>query len=107
MKSTLKYTVIAASFLFASCKDDPALIKKREEQKAEIARLDGEINNLNEKLAGAPNDRSAELKDAKAKAETQAAEIAQLESDIASLQSQKTKMEADYKSYQVKYKVTK
>lgn len=94
---------ILCAISLSSCKDDPALIKQREEQKAEIARLEGEMNILSEKINALPADRSDELADTKKKVELQNEEMAKLEKDITTLQAKKRGLEDEFAQYQRKY----
>lgn len=90
---------------FSSCGDDPELVRKREEQKAEIRLLDGELKILQEKIAQIPPDRSTEISKLKQESELQQAEIAKLEAEIESLQKQKAQVEKDHEAYRRKYVV--
>lgn len=104
LRSTLLLTIL---FSLNSCGDDPALVKKREEQKTEIARLEGEIAILDEKLKALPPDRSNELADARKKAEIQTKDIENLEQEIADLETKKRTLEAEIEAYKEKYPVNR
>ena len=99
--------MVLCAFSLNSCKDDPALVKQREEQKAEIARLEGEMNILSEKINALPADRSDELADTKKKVELQNEEMAKLEKDITTLQAKKRGLEDEFGQYQRKYPVNR
>ena len=88
---------------FSSCGDDPELVRKREEQKAEIRRLDGELKVLQEKISQIPSDKSKELAELKKESETQKESIATLENDIEKLETEKARIEKDHEAYKRKY----
>ncbi|WP_367875138.1 hypothetical protein [Luteolibacter sp. Populi] len=90
---------------FSSCSDDPELVRKREEQKAEIRLLDGELKILQEKISNIPPDRSTEISKLKQDSELQQTQIATLEQEIERLQKQKTQIEKDHEVYRRKYVV--
>ena len=92
----------AASF---SCKENPQLVEKREQQKSEIARLKGELALIEEKLKNLPPDVTAELESATKQAEQQAAEVAKLEADVADLVSRKRSLQQEFDAYRGKYQV--
>ena len=87
----------------SSCKDDPILVKKREEQRAEISRLEIEVSALEAQLKDIPPDRSKELADSKAEAETQRAEIQKLEMQAAELEARKKELEAKLAEQRLKF----
>lgn len=99
--------LVLCAFTLSACKDDPALVKKREEQKAEIARLEGEMNILSEKINALPADRSDELADTKKKVELQNEEMAKLEKEITDLQAKKRGLEDEFAKYQRQYPVNR
>lgn len=99
--SALLLTCLAVS----SCGDDPELVRKREEQKAEIRLLDGELKILQEKIAQLPPDRATDIAKMKQESELQQDEIAKLEQEIVSLQKQKAEIEKDHEAYRRKYVV--
>ncbi len=88
-----------------SCSDDPKLVEKREKQKAEIARLKGELALVDEKLKSLPPDVSDQLADAKKTAEKQSAEVAALEAEVAGLETRKRALQNEFDVYQLKYQV--
>jgi len=110
MKSFSRTACRCCSALFLasliSCGDDPELVKKRQEQKSEIARLEGELLILNEQLQGMPADRSAELTAVKKKLEAQDVELEKLESEITQLQQQKRDAESRFAEFKKKYPIT-
>ena len=95
----------AIVFSLASCGDDPKLVEKREQQKAEISRLKGEIALIEEKLKNMPPDVSEDLAAAKKKAEEQTAEVAKLEAEVAALDARKRAIKTDFDAYRAKYQV--
>ncbi|MGC4014243.1 MAG: hypothetical protein QM755_06950 [Luteolibacter sp.] len=86
-----------------SCKEDPELVRKRDEQKVEITRLEGEVAILEVKLKDPVPDRSKELAEAKTQVEAQTAEIARIEKEISTLETRKTAVEKDFADYRSKY----
>ena len=87
----------------SSCKDDPILVRKREEQRAEISRLEVEVAALEARLKDVPPDRSKELADSRAVAETQQAEIRKLEMQAADLEARKKELEAKLADQRLKF----
>ena len=92
-------------FLLPSCGDNPKLVAVREQQKAEIAQLSGELALIEEKIRHMPQDVSDELETTRKKAEQQKAEIAQLESEIAQLEARKLSLQEEFQAYRVKYQI--
>ena len=90
---------------FSSCGDAPELVRKREEQRAEIRMLDGELKILQEKIDQLPPDRATELIKLKGESEQQKEDIARLEKEIESLQAEKARIEKDHEAYKRKYVV--
>lgn len=109
MKHMLRRTVqifLALSMaLSVSCGDDPVLVKKRQEQKLEIARLEGELLILNEQLKGLPADRTVELTELKKKLDTQTLELEQLEQEIIKLEKDKRDAEQQFEDFKKKYPI--
>lgn len=89
----------------ASCGDDPKLVEKREQQKAEITRLKGELALIDEKLKNLPPDVSADLAEAKTLSGKQTAEVAGLETEIAGLEARKRSLQDEFDAYRAKYQV--
>ncbi|WP_193210502.1 hypothetical protein [Luteolibacter marinus] len=87
----------------SSCGDDPALVSKREQQRAEIAKLEGELAILQERMEQMPRDRSDEVRELKAKAGENQKEIASLEEEIADLEQEKARIEREHEAYRRKY----
>lgn len=88
-----------------SCGDDPKLVEKREQQKAEISRLKGEIALIEEKLKTIPPDVSEELAKARKQAEQQTAEVARLEAEVSELDARKRTLQNEFDAYRAKYQV--
>lgn len=91
--------------MFSSCGDDPELVRQREEQKVEISKLEGELAILEEKLEQVPPDRSNEVERLKADAETNRAQIAEVEAEIEALEKKKAEIEKQHEAYRRKYVV--
>ncbi len=89
----------------ASCSQDPKLVEKRERQKAEIARLNSELAEIQDKIRSMPPDVAEELANAKKHAEEQDGEVARLEAEIAGLTARKRALQDDYDSYRAKYQL--
>ena len=85
--------------------DDPKLVEKREQQKAEIIRLKGELTLIEEKLKNMPPDMSVELDKTNKEAKQQATEVAGLEAEVAALQARKRSLQDEFDSYRVKYPI--
>jgi hypothetical protein len=89
----------------ASCGDDPKLVAKRDEQKAEIARLKGELALIDEKLKSLPPDVTTELAVAKELSAKQSSEVAVLEAEVAGLEARKRSLQGEFDAYKLKYQV--
>jgi chromosome segregation ATPase len=94
--------LVLCAFLSA-CGDDPELVRKREEQRAEISKLQGELEILQEKMEQIPPDRSAEVEQLKQDAETNRSQIATLESEVEALEKEKAEVEKQHEAYRRKY----
>jgi seryl-tRNA synthetase len=90
----------------SACRENPELVRKREEQRAEIKRLEGEIALMDEKLKTIPVTREEDLAKARQELEAQKQETARLEQDISGLESRKRQLEKEFADYKVKYRVT-
>ncbi len=90
-------------FFAVSCKDDPELIRKRDEQRLEIGKLEAELAVLDDRLDNAPEDRSEELKALRERTEQNRTEIAELEKELADLSAKRRAMEGEFSSYKAKY----
>ena len=88
--------------IFASCSDDPELVRQREEQKVAISKLEGELAFLVERLEQVPPDRSAEVEQLKEDAETNRSQIAELEAEIETLEREKQRIEKEHEAYRRK-----
>lgn len=96
--------VVLLCLSMVSC-DDPKLVEKRERQKAEIARLKGEVALIEEMLKNLPLDVTADLATARQLSEKQAAEVAELETEVAGLERRKRSLQAEFDSYKTKYQL--
>ena len=96
---------ILLSLSVTSCGDDPKLVEKREQQRAEIARLKGDLALIDEKLKNLPPDVSSELAEAKQVSAKQAGEITALEAEVAELEARKRSLQDEFTAYQAKYRV--
>lgn len=109
MRTRLKPRNIAllliAPLLLASCGDDPEMVRKRDEQRAEIQKLKGELEVLSEQLANLPEDRSAEVKELQERIRAEEAETSDLEKELAELNAKKREMQKEFESYKRKYRV--
>lgn len=86
-----------------SCEDDPELISKRDQQRAEIQSLETELVLLREKIKNAPEDRSEELAELKAVVAKDEEDIAELETSIADLKQQADELEKELDDYKSNY----
>jgi hypothetical protein len=96
---------ILCSLFAVSCGDDPALVEKREKQKAQIVALRGELALVEEKLKNLPPDVSSELAAAKTVSVKQNAELEKLEAEVAVLEERKRTLQSEFESYQRKYQI--
>lgn len=87
----------------SSCSDDPELVREREAQKVEISKLEGELAILEERLEQVPPDRSEEVVQLKEDAETNRAQIAEVEAEIEALERKKADLEKQHEAYRRKY----
>ncbi len=102
--STFCLTAICtAGFMAASCKEDPQLVEKREQQKTEIVRLKGELALLDEKLKVIPEDLTPQLAEAEKQLKEQTAEITKLEAETAELDARKRELQKAFDEYRAKY----
>ena len=92
-----------ACLLATSCGDDPELVRKREEQRAEIRRLRSELDVLDERLKNAPEDRSADLAKLEKETAEREARITALETEVAGLEERKKALEEEFEAYRRKY----
>lgn len=99
------YLAVVATLFCASCGDDPKLVEKREQQKAEISRLKGELAMIDEQLKSLPPDVTADLAEARQLSEKQSAEVAALETEVAELDTRKRALQKEFEAYQAKYRV--
>jgi hypothetical protein len=102
---TLYPLVFISSLLLVSCGDDPKLVEKREKQKTEITRLNGELAIIEEKIKAMPADASIDLSEAKKTAENQVAEVGLLETEVAKLEARKLVLQGEYQAYKTKYQL--
>ncbi len=106
MKFPPRLLVLSLALACGSCnKEDPQLLEKREQQKAEIARLKGEITLIEEKLRLLPPDVSAEVAAVTQQVEQKAAEVATLEGETATLESRKRALQKEFDAYRAKYPI--
>lgn len=96
---------IGAVFLTTSCREDPELVKKHSEQQAEIAKLNGELIMLEERLKNVPPDQSAELNKTAAEADKLEAEHDLLSSEVAALEAEHKALLQKYADYKRKYAI--
>jgi outer membrane murein-binding lipoprotein Lpp len=92
-----------ACMFVASCGDKPELVAKKEQQIAEIRKLDGELSILQDKLNQMPPDRTAELVKLKQESAANKEAISGLEAEVAALKAKKEGLEDDLKAYRSKY----
>ena len=96
---------LALCAFFSSCGDDPALVLKRDQQRAEITKLQSELAILQERMEQIPPDRSAEVAQLKQDAEANRGQIAELETEVAALEKEKAEIEKQHEAYRRKYVV--
>ena len=78
---------------------------KREKQRAELSRLNGELALIEEKLKNMPPDVSEELEKVRKTEKEQTARISALETEINSLQERKRELQGEFDSYRAKYQL--
>lgn len=88
-----------------SCEEDPELVRKRDEQRAAITRLEAELAVLEEKLDKAPEDRGAELEQLETQTQSDQAAIAELEKELSDLSAKKRQLEREFAAYKRKYPI--
>jgi peptidoglycan hydrolase CwlO-like protein len=104
----MKFPTLTCSFAMiialcsASC-SDPALVEKREKQKAEIARLKGELALVSEKIKNLPPDVSEQLAEARKLSDKQNSDVTALEAEIATLENKKKSLQSEFDAYKLKY----
>jgi|GEM_PF-1976109 septal ring factor EnvC (AmiA/AmiB activator) len=98
---------LSGCIFIACCGDDPEQVKKREEQKKEIARLEGEVALLSEKLGAMPADRSKELAEIKEQTKQKKSELEQLTGEVEALEAKKRETSSAYDAYKKKYPVNR
>lgn len=105
MKGTSRiiFTAMVMLTCCVSCKQDPELVEKRAKQKAEIARLSGELSDMQDKINQMPPDVTEQLTEVRKQAETQAAEVTRLEAEVAALTKRKRAVQEEFDAYRVKY----
>jgi len=96
---------LALAAASVSCGDDPELVRQRDEQKAEIRKLEGELAILQERMEQAPPDRGADLARLKEEASRNQQEIEVLETEVAELEKRKAEIDAGHQAYRRKYVV--
>lgn len=89
----------------ASCKDDPKLVMKRQEQEKQLVALDQEIQSLSQQLKTKPKDVSAEIAAMKNDLAALQKETDRLESEILSLREKKFSLEKEFTEYRKKYPI--
>ncbi|WP_200273720.1 hypothetical protein [Luteolibacter pohnpeiensis] len=106
MKSLKIPLLLAVSLplLLISCNTEK-LAKKREEQKAEIARLNGELKLVKEQIKSLPPDHTNELAAARDEEKDQLDQIQALDSQVSELESKKDQLDEEFKKYRAKYVV--
>lgn len=105
IKIPLGKLVVISSVLLVSCGEDPKLVAKVEQQKAEISKLRGEIALVDEKLKNLPPDVSSELAITRELADKQNTEVAALEKEIETLEQRKASLQSEFDTYKIKYQL--
>jgi len=95
---------VLTAILLVSCRGkDPQLMKKSADQQTEITRLRSELALLDEQLKNLPQDRSAELAEARKTADVQATAVTKLEEEVTKLEVRKTQLTKEFDEYKRKY----
>ncbi len=95
--------IITLCFAVISCGDDPELVAKRDQQQAELRRLEGELMLLEQKLDKPPPDRREDLEALEAQIARDRAEIASLEEQVPELEARRRELELELQQYQRDY----
>ena len=90
-----RFVILLLALPLASCLEDPKLVKKREEQKIEIARLNREIQALDEKVKSMPEDVSSQLAEVKRQTAAQEDMLASLDQQVAYWKRKKPRFRAN------------
>ena len=101
-RAGLTATALLATLGLAAC-GSSELEVKRDRQAAEIARLDGELALIQEKLKDAPPDPGVPLEEARKEADKQSKEIDRFETEIAELEATKASLDKEFAEFREKY----
>lgn len=99
------FLMLSIALALASCKDDPHLVTKKQEQEKQLLALDQQILSLSQQLKTKPKDVSAEIVTMKNDLTALKKETDSLESEILSLREKKLSLEKEYAEYRKKYPV--
>ncbi len=98
--------ILAASLILSSCGgEDPKLVKRHGEQQAEIARLNGELALLQERLKNLPPDQSNELSKTVEVSEKLEEERSRLEGEVVVLEAEHKELVEKFEDYKRKYAI--
>lgn len=96
-------TAILLALALASCKDDPALVEKRDKQRAEVIKLKRELVTLEERVKNMPPDVSEDLAAAKEVEAKNNAEVKALETEVAALEAKRRSLQEEFDAYRIRY----
>jgi septal ring factor EnvC (AmiA/AmiB activator) len=105
MTHLTRYGAAALCMFVISCNEDPELVRKHGEQEAEIAKLEGEITLMEERIKYLPPDQSSELAAAEQETRKLEAEQKQLADEVARLEEERDALKQQYEEYRRKYAV--
>ncbi|MES2982634.1 MAG: hypothetical protein V4727_10000 [Verrucomicrobiota bacterium] len=97
--------LLSIAMALVSCKDDPNLVIKRQQQEAQLLELDQELQSLEQQLKKKPKDVSVEIAVTKDELTVLQKEAARLESEIVLLREKKLLLEKEFADYRKKYPI--
>lgn len=106
MKPRISHILLLSLIALTSCGGDPQLVKKRQEQNHEIARLEGELEMLQENLRRFPADCTTELDQMKETVKKQIEELEELENQMQQMEQKTRKAQEELERYQKNYPIS-
>ncbi len=91
--------VLFSAFFCVSCKEDPKIVEQRAKQKVEIARLNGDLAEVELGIRNLPPDLSSDLEKARRIAEEKTVEVMKLETEVSGLSARKRLLQAEFDTW--------
>jgi len=91
------------AFFCVSCKEDPKTVEQRAKQKVEIARLSGDIAEVELEIRNLPPDMSADLEKARKTVEGKSIEVMKLEAEVSGLSARRRALQAEFDTWRAKH----